>query len=41
MQFAAQLFNEDADRAANVRNRGVYEAKHELSIIAMIVGRAA
>ena len=33
MQLAAQCFHEDPDRVANVRNRGVYEAKHEGYII--------
>ena len=35
MQLAAQFFHEDPDRAAHVRNRGVYEAKHEGYIIAV------
>ena len=33
MQVATQLFDEDPNRAADVSNRGVYEAKHEFSII--------
>jgi hypothetical protein len=32
MQLAAQFFHEDPDRAADVRNRGVEEAKHEASL---------
>ena len=34
MQLAAQFFHEDPNRAADVRNRSVYEANHEGYIIA-------
>jgi hypothetical protein len=38
VQVATQLFYEDPNRAAYIGNRGVYEARHELSIIAVIGG---
>jgi len=39
MQFAAQLFHENSNRAAHISNRGIQETGHAAFIIAVIPPR--